>query len=257
MADIELTNKPLVEAIFEIRWELEKVDRGLLVDPHYQILIGRIYDRVIEKCPYHEKLPAAAMPDEIAAYIVKHRFRKEKDGWPLIQLGPGIISFNETAGYKWTSFSSEIHEVLAILFDAYPNAEKNLKINSLLLRYIDAVEFDYDNEDLFAFLKNSMKFSIGPDASLFEEAGIPNSLSGLDARISFQPSKPKGALHLRFIKGKKDGVPAVIWETQVQSIKEDSPKSNEDIRAWLEDAHEIVHKWFFKTIEGDLFERFK
>lgn len=78
-----LENKPLVEAIFEIRWNLE-VDKefsitdknGLKhptrVDPHYKLLIGRLYDKINTEYPYHESLPASKMPDELSAYIIQH-----------------------------------------------------------------------------------------------------------------------------------------------------------------------------------------
>ncbi|MCD6239350.1 MAG: TIGR04255 family protein [Thermotogae bacterium] len=93
-----LKNKPLVEAIFEFRWKLQEPSIGVKIDPHYKILIGRMYDRVKDEYPFHEQLPAATMPDEIAGYVVQHRFRKDKDKWPLIQIGPGIITLNDTEG---------------------------------------------------------------------------------------------------------------------------------------------------------------
>jgi hypothetical protein len=37
-----LKNKPLVEAIFEIRWELQELAPGVKRDPHYKVLIGRV-----------------------------------------------------------------------------------------------------------------------------------------------------------------------------------------------------------------------
>ena len=103
-----LKNKPLVEAIFELRWELEEQVSGAKTDPHYKILIGRMYDRVKDDYPYHEELPTATIPDEIAGYIIQHRFRKDKDMWPLIQVGPGIVTLNDTEGYVWDDFEERI-----------------------------------------------------------------------------------------------------------------------------------------------------
>ena len=144
-----LQNKPLVEVIFELRWELQELAPGMKIDPHYKILIGRIYDRVKDEYPFHEQLPTATMPDEIAGYIVQHRFRKGRDKWPLIQIGPGIITLNDTEGYAWEDFKQRLNRVVDVLFDAYPEAEKNLKINWALLRYIDAVDFDYEKMTFF------------------------------------------------------------------------------------------------------------
>lgn len=48
-----LKNKPLVEAIFELRWELKEQESRMKIDPHYKILVGRIYDKVSNEYPFH------------------------------------------------------------------------------------------------------------------------------------------------------------------------------------------------------------
>ena len=251
-----LKNKPLVEAIFELRWELQEPASGMKIDPHYKILIGRIYDRVKDEYPFHEQLPTAAIPDEIAGYIVQHRFRKDKDKWPLIQIGPGIITLNDTEGYVWEDFEKRLYHMLNVLFDAYPDAEDNLKINWSLLRYIDAVDFNYEENNIFSFLSN-LKIHIDIYEKLFKETGVKSLPLGFDLRFSFPATKPKGAIHLRFVRGKRKNVDALIWETQVQSVGDNTPKTKEQIRAWVIDAHTLTDDWFFKMIEGELMRRFE
>ncbi|MDL1971057.1 MAG: TIGR04255 family protein [Candidatus Desulfofervidaceae bacterium] len=252
-----LKNKPLVEAIFEIRWELQEPAPAMKIDPHYKILIGRIYDRVKDEYPFHEQLPTAAMPDEIAGYIVQHRFRKNKDKWPLIQVGPGILTLNDTEGYIWEDFERRIHHILHVLFEACPDAERNLKINSLLLRYIDAVDFNYEEDNIFSFLAKNLKVNITIYEKLFEETGVSNSPLGFDLKFSFPATRPKGAIHLRFARGKIKNIDALIWETHVQSIDNDAPKDLEDIKKWVGKAHDLTDDWFFKMIEGELLRRFE
>lgn len=249
-----LKNKPLVEAIFELRWELEEQVSGVKTDPHYKILIGRMYDRVKDDYPYHEELPTATIPDEIAGYIIQHRFRKDKDMWPLIQVGPGIVTLNDTEGYVWDDFEKRIHRLIEAFFDAYP---ENLKINGLLLRYIDAVDFDYEKEDLFKFLEEKLKVNIEIHEQLFRETGVKNLPLNIDLKFTFPSTKPKGAIHLRFARGKRKNVDALIWETMVQSIDNDAPNNKERIIAWVEEAHSLADDWFFKIIEGELLRRFE
>ncbi|MBL7117693.1 MAG: TIGR04255 family protein [Candidatus Syntrophoarchaeum sp.] len=251
-----LKDKPLVEAIFELRWELQEPTSGMKIDPHYKILIGRIYDRVKEEYPFHEQLPTATMPDEIAGYVVQHRFRESKDEWPLIQIGPGIITLNDTDGYIWADFEKRISHVLDTLFDAYPDAESNMKVSGLLLRYIDAVDFDYEKDDIFDFLKEKMKMNIEIHKMLFEKTGVSKLPLGLDLRFSFPSTKPKGAIHLRFARGKRKDADALIWETMVQSFGNDAPKVKKEITIWVKKAHELTNDWFFKMIEGELLRRF-
>ncbi|MCK4245079.1 MAG: TIGR04255 family protein [Candidatus Omnitrophica bacterium] len=252
-----LKNKPLVEAIFELRWELQEPKSGLKIDPHYKMLIGRIYDRVKEGYPFPEQLPTATMPDEIAGYVVQHRFRKGKNEWPLIQIGPGIITLNDTEGYVWEDFEKRISHLLDTLFEAYPDAENNLRVNGLLLRYIDAIDFDYGKDDIFTFLKGKMKMNIDIRKQLFEDARVSKLPLGFDLRFSFPSTKPKGAVHLRFTRGKREGANALIWETQVQSIGDDAPKVKSEIAIWVKEAHELTDDWFFKMIEGELIRRFE
>ena len=252
-----LKNKPLVEAIFEIRWELQEPSPGMKIDPHYKILIGRIYDRVKDEYPFHEQLPTATMPDEIAGYVVQHRFRKNKDKWPLIQVGPGIITLNDTEGYIWEDFEKRIQHVLDVLFEAYPEADRNLRINWLLLRYIDSIDFDYEKDDIFSFLNETLKINISIYKELFRETGVSKLPLGFDLRFSFPAKKPKGAVHLRFVRSKRKNVEALIWETHVQSVGEDAPKIKDQISGWVTEAHTVTDDWFFKMIEGELLRRFE
>lgn len=257
MSRRELKNKPLVEAIFELRWNLKETSPGIKIDSHYKLLIGRLYDKFQKEYKFHEQLLAAAIPDEMAGYMVQHRFRKDKDKWPLIQLGPGIITFNETEGYEWEDFKNQIINVLDNLFELYPDAQENLKVNSLLLRYIDAIDFDFKKDDIFSFLKDKMKINITLYQKLFEKTGIDRTCENIDLRFSFPSENPKGIMHLRFARGKKEGTDALIWETAVRSNAEDAPRVKKNIVKWLAVSHNLTNDWFFKIIEGELLRRFE
>lgn len=252
-----LKNKPLVEAIFELRWNLQEPAPGMKVDPHYKLLIGRLYDKLNDEYPFHEQLPAIAIPDEIAGYIVQHRFRKDKDKWPLIQIGPGIITVNDTEGYVWEDFEKRIIQAVNTLFEAYPESKNNLKVNRLLLRYIDAFAFDFEKDDIFNFLREQMKTKIDLYQNLFEDTGVGKPPLGLDLRFSFAATEPKGAIHLRFARGKRKESDALIWETMVESVSSDIPEVQNAITDWIKKAHNLTDDWFFKLIEGELLRRFE
>ena len=257
MARKILENKPLIEAIFELRWDLQQSAPSVKIDPHYKIIIGRIYDRVSSEHPFHEQLPTATIPDELAGYVVQHRFRKGKGQWPLIQIGPGVITLNDTDAYTWNDFEKRISYLLDNLFEAYPDAKNNLKINSLLLRYIDAVDFDYGKDDVFVFLKDKLKMNVGIHEKLFEDTGASKSPLSLDLKISFPSTRPKGMVYLRMARGKRKGADALIWETMVQSAEDDAPKTKKEVATWVKMAHSLTDDWFFKMIEGDLLRRFE
>ena len=252
-----LRNKPLVEAIFELRWNLQGPAPGIKVDPHYKLIIGRIYDKLNGEYPFHEQLPAAAMPDEIAGYIVQHRFRKDKDKWPLIQIGPGIVTVNDTEGYVWEDFERRIIQAVNTLFEVYSESKDNLKVNRLLLRYIDAIAFDFKEDGIFSFLREQMKTKIELYQNLFEDTGVGKPPIGLDLRFSFASTEPKGAIHLRFARGKRKESDALIWETMVESASADIPEVQNAIADWTKEAHFLTDDWFFKLIEGELLRRFE
>lgn len=252
-----LKNKPLVEAIFELRWNLQELTPGVKIDPHYKLLIGRLYDKLQDKYPSHEQLPTATMPDEIATYVVRHRFRKERDKWPLIQIGPGIITVNDTEGYVWEDFEKRIIQAVDTLFEIYPDSKNNLKVNRLLLRYIDAIAFDFDKDDIFGFLKEQVKTGVNLYQKLFEDTRVEKLPLGLDLKFSFASIVPKGAIHLRFVRGKRKESDALIWETMVESVSEDVPQDRNKIADWIKAAHNLTNDWFFKLIEGELIRRFE
>ncbi len=60
MSSDELKNKPLVEAILEVRWELQpfESESNIRTDPHFSLLPGRFFDRVADRYPHHDELPS-------------------------------------------------------------------------------------------------------------------------------------------------------------------------------------------------------
>jgi uncharacterized protein (TIGR04255 family) len=109
-----LPRKPLVEAIFELRWALQKQPDGQAIDPGFQIFLGRFYDKVSSDFPESENLDAALVPEMMTPYIVRNRFRKTKGGWPLVQVGTGILSVNDTEGYDWSTFRPMLRKAIEV-----------------------------------------------------------------------------------------------------------------------------------------------
>jgi len=250
-----LANKPLVEAIFEAKWKLETGPQGELVDPHYKLLPGRLFERLSNEYPIHEPLPASTFPDEMVAHTAQHRFRKKPGGWPLVQVGPGVLTLNDTEGYVWTDFAQRAIAMVDALFSVYPKADE-LQLSGLSLRYLDAIGFNPRETDAFAFLRENFHTSISLPDGLFARAEnrLPSALSFQSA---FGLTRPRGLGIIRFNFGRKLGEPALIWETLVSSQAKDVPRTPRDIAGWLEDAHEVTHDWFFAMIDSKLLERFK
>jgi len=251
-----LKNKPLIEAIFELRWKHKAWRPPERFDPYYNLLIGRFYEKISGDYPFYEGLDTANMPAEIAGHIVQHRFRKGKGDWPAVQIGPGVLTLNDTKNYEWTDFERRANRLVSTLYEVYPEPE-TLNVEESILRYIDAILLNYDEVDVFAFMEDKMKTGIKLCKDLFNDNGVKNVPLGLDLKFVFPSSNPRGVANIRFYRGKKNEEDALIWDTVVHSIKEDAPNNPKEIKDWLIKAHGLTHDWFFKIIEGDLERRFE
>lgn len=254
----DLKNKPLVEAYVEIRWRLPEQEMGQSFD--YKFLLGKLHDQIKGKFPYYEPLPSAHIPDEMAGHTIQHRFRTQQDGWPVIQVGPGIFTFNETSEYIWARFKTDVLEVVEYYYSAYPQKEK-LEPVSIFLKYIDDIQFDHTREDVREFLRDKLKVGIALPNGLFESGHIEHKPRSLNFEVSFPCDKPKGQAVVLFATGssKKDGneSPSIIWYTTVLSIGNNVPIIPKGLENWLDSAHEITHDWFLKFSEGDLLRSFR
>jgi len=251
----DLKNKPLVEAILEVRWKLVTRGVGEETDPHYKLLLGRLFDRVQKEYPEHQQLPAANVPDEFVGHVVQHRFRVGEDKWPLVQVGPGIFTVNSTDDYTWSDFRPRTLDAIQKLYDAHPRVGEFEPV-SLMLRYIDAVEFDYEHEDARSFLQDNLKLNVSLPSNLFAETGVSSRPNSLTCQSAFDCDRPKGIVNTRFATGQKGDRRAILWETTVHSAGPDLPGMPDQFEEWLDAAHDITDDWFFKLIEGDLERRF-
>jgi uncharacterized protein (TIGR04255 family) len=248
-----LNQKPLVEAIFELRWGLDGPP-GMAIDPYYQMLIGQMFAAIKESYPHWERLPVAELPEGFTSFMPHHQFRVGADAWPLIQMGPGLLTVNDTEGYVWETFFPRCAAVIETLFRLYPEATEKLRIFEISLRYIDA-------DSLLGlspvdFLRN-LKLNVDAHKSLFEGGRIGANSLGLGLSLAYPALYPKGLFQISCSQGKKHNQDAMIWETQVVSRGADAPRQPETINVWLQEAHDTIHDWFFRQIDGPLLEKYR
>lgn len=251
-----LSKMPLVEAFVEIKWQLEQAKSGGLVDRAYPFYVGGIHQLIRQTYPFQEKLPTADFPDEMTPHIVKYRFRPSVDTWPVVQIGSGIASFNSVGKYDWESFKSGASEYFDALNEAYQSASNGSSpdYSQFTLRYINAVEISDDvdpSEFVAARLGTQVVLPGGISKSATGHVGVFNLTIGF-------PLEYAGAVGVLAIGlGEKDGKRAIIWETTVTSSAERDKAAVADFMSWLRAAHDVVEKWFFTLIAGELEEQFK
>ena len=146
-----------------------------------------------------------------------------------------MLTCNDTSDYCWPDFERRASDVVAKLYDAHPRVA-DLKIQSILLRYVDAVDFDYSRESAFDFWRDYLKVDLRFPENLFLETGV-NRLPQRSAwQTTFRCENPRGQVQVSFATGQKHGQPAIIWETMVQSAGTDLPNMPEGFSAWLNSA---------------------
>lgn len=253
----KLPNAPLLEVIFEFHWKLEELPGDRKIDPLYSLLVGKLYDELKDDYPFHEQLPTADIPAEIASYVTQHRFRNTEEGWPLVQLGPGVLTVNDAADYEWTDFRERIARAVSALSLAYESLGGNLTPNAVQLRYIDGLPFEFEKEDVFAFLDSMLKVKVELYEKLFEDGRTSKTPKAIDLKFFFDSKDPTGDLVIRFARGISNGEGALLWETVVAAVQEAMPGDVHSIGSWVDDAHQLVHDWFIRMTEGPLMETFK
>jgi uncharacterized protein (TIGR04255 family) len=248
-----LNNKPLVEAMFELRWGLDGPP-GMAVDPYYQMLIGLLFNAVKGNYPHWERLPASKVPEGFAPYAPHHRFRAGVETWPLVQIGPGLLTVNDTEDYEWETFFPRCSAVVDSLFGIYPDASEGLRIFEITLRYIDADTLL--NVSAVDFMRK-LKLNVDVPKSLFDGGRIGRNSLGVGLSLAYPALQPKGLFQISCNQGKKHDQDAMIWQTQVVSRGTDAPRQADSIKQWLQVAHETIHDWFFRQIEGELLEKYQ
>lgn len=237
-----MVSAPLVEAILEIRWELRNRYKRPPIDANYKIFLGRFFDRVTKEYAHQTPLPPSNMPDEISAYIPQYQFRMKKDVWPLIQVGQGIVTLNDTEKYSWVDSKKRSCDLIDMLYTSYPDSNK-LKINNIILRYINGVPFNFTDGNLIEFLKK-LNCGISMDNTFFDITCADKKIDAFEIAFGHILTQPKGRLLTRFGKGTLRNKDAIMWEMGVQSLNGDVPKNKDELISWVESAHEIPHKWY-------------
>jgi uncharacterized protein (TIGR04255 family) len=258
-----LARPPLGEAILEVRWGLQPMagapgSEGFPgIDPGYPLSVGRLYDRIRTRFPEMEKLPASAAPDEFTPYMVKYRFRRERGGWPCVQLGPGVATVNFTKDdYTWNAFRATVLQFLPDLSAAYASSRGDLTATSVMLRYVNAVLFDAKRDDVMRFVSDKLHLTWSLPAEIASDPRRAHSFWEGATQINIPLAKPAGVALLQVGTGIHNSAPAVIWDLRLTSSGADVPPLGADFRSWLEKAHEVIEDWFFALIRGELEESF-
>lgn len=252
-----LLTPPIIETIFEIRWEIESDQQsGRMRDPSYPMMYGSIYERLKKDFPILEDLPSTQAHPEATPFAPRHRMRKEKGGYPLIQIGPGVATVNMAKGYSWKIFASLALRVIECVIDLYPANALPLNFIKAELRYVNGIKFDLARENPLGFLADKLHLKIEPDSEFFEVNQIADKPNGFGFNMAYVLDKPVGNLAIAVNMGQFEGKPAFIQQTLIQSFGEITPADFDAFSLWLEEAHNASENCFQVFYKGELMEKF-
>lgn len=246
---------PIIEAIFEIRWRVWEKGKSQIepLDKKYKFFPGMFYEKIKETFPYVEVLPNTRIPDEMDLYLPRFRFRKIQNGYPLVQIGPGILTVNIDKKFTQEIFYNTCMEVLEIFFGIMDD----LEIVRIQIHYIDGFDFDYGNKNVFEFLDKKLEthFSFTPD--LFQITNITQKPSKFHLESTYRVNEPLGFFMCQLRSGihKLNNNKVILMDTIFFSSSEEVPKK-ELIPDWILKADEVIHTWFYRMIDkmGELFK---
>jgi uncharacterized protein (TIGR04255 family) len=232
-----LPNAPLQEVIFEVGWALDiDPSSGIETDSRFNLALGSLKTLVKEKFPHHvPRVPFFDLVPHAFNRQAVMQFRKEPKGRPLLQLGPGVFTVNDTdKDYDWdANFKPTLLYGLEKLEEAY---DGQLLYEHAVLRYIDSVRVsDYGFNDWASFIAQNLRFRFENsfDADLVPKEVAFNQLFDL----------PNGdQLQLQVGSGTDAGGEArLIWET---IVSRKHAFDREGLVKWGQEAHTYSSKIF-------------
>jgi uncharacterized protein (TIGR04255 family) len=239
----KLPNAPLLEVIFELRWQIrQKSDLT-----KYQYLLGDLYSSLKDIYPIRESLAPPEVPTDILINNPVHRFRKERNQYPLVQLGPGVLTLNTTDNnYFWEEFYELAKKLNQEFFSVFPVENEAFKSNLL---YIDFFKFDFKNQNVNEFINDS--FNINIEQGFIKKTGNPFHLD-----LGFYYETDLGNLSVTLKKGKnEDKEDGIVMQTTLRG--QESMETVENVLSWLNRSHDFSSDLFKEITKGKLYNSFK
>ncbi len=248
---MRLKNPPLVEVIFEMHWQFAPTAIGVPYKTPYRLLVESLYEALKNDYPYYESLPQAEIPELLAEGQVQHRYRKKPKGWPLVQIGPGIFTLNETEGYlSWTEFRPTLHRTLNNIESIF----SFITVDQVSLRYLNSLNI-VEGKSLTALLNEWLKIQLSLNATPDSVETTPFEI-GL--QMAFRSFSPEGILYLSLGKHNVRERELLLWELGMsRRWKTGESATPATLLKWLDEAHARIEECFFRMIEGELRRQFE
>ncbi len=246
MSKESLTKSPLVEVVFEIKFKDYQ-----LVD--YDILVGELYSKLKNKYAFSEPLKPVEMPSYLMPFAIQHRFRSVQDGYPLYQMGPGIVSFNmdgktyeENTAKKWKTFEKKLLEFLKVYKEVLGDKFDEKNFDYLRLRFVNKIEDTVMYPEMRAYFTGKLNLKI--DLDFADGVDFVNELEHNQLSQVYYLDKDKKSKFEFSIVTITEGSRKLIVDLAVSSK---TVPTFLGIKKWLEDSHNSIDS-FFKKLTSNI-----
>jgi uncharacterized protein (TIGR04255 family) len=246
-SDFVYENPPLGEVVAELFWKLTPLASmpGAAVDPFFEPTLEGFSGAAAKLgFAWSERIIPVGVPLELLAGQPVSRFRQKANSWPLYQLGAGVFTCNVVPPYGgWSVFRDTLAEGVEALFEAFPAANIQLKVDLLRLRYINGFDAAHGYRgDPLRYIQSHLGLKLAPPTALLAQ------LQSSEDRVipSYEMTIPTGdgsEVMLKTGAGQKNSSPAVVLELWVTE-KRQPPSEIERICRWYDTAHKVLHDTF-------------
>lgn len=244
----KLPNAPLQEVILEVKWNIP-FNSGLraFVDPGFDVALGRFQGAVEDKFPVVIRKFPQEIPYHILGRQTVYQFWTGEKVWPVLQLGPGILSVNDTEkNYEWKAkFLPLVKSAISDLCKAY---QEDLKFESFSLRYIDTVRVgDYPFADWPSFVGDHLNIKF---ENLFNTRGKLKRIS-LEQMFELESGGHLQVVVSSGMNTKKEDV--LIWQI---AVIENIIAEKEAMISRIVSAHEVTSSVFKEICKTSFYDSF-
>lgn len=241
----KLPKAPLLEVVYELRWKVAKQSDLA----KYQYLPGDLYALLKNTYPHREPLVQIEVPIDVLVNTPVHRFRVEKNRYPLFQVGPGVLTFN-TIDSEY--FSEDYYQRCNVLtkrfFEVYPHDIEDRFYPNLI--YFDFFKLDSQKDDVIKFINENFNLTIA-------QSFYSTTVSVNNFNFNFTYPTELGTLSVILSPGVNNlkQETGLLLQTQLSGPEYGSNYSL--ISQWLDKAHGFCSQLFKNIIKPELYETFK
>ena len=237
----KLPSAPLMEVIFELKWEVQNRDDLA----RYQYLPGDLFSELKDSYPFRQSLVAPEIPIDLLKHKAVYRFRVKEGKYPLFQVGPGVITLNtDDDTYYWATYYDRAKELLSAFYKVYATESESFTPH---LRYIDFIAADFGSLNVFEFINENLQLDFSKD--FHKGYSNPN-----DINLGFSYGTELGNFFFNLTRANSNGRDGILLQS---SLSGSSEQSIDGILMWLKNSHEFLSNTFKEITKGSLYESFK